>query len=269
VNDVPALKRANLGIAMRSGSDAARGVADLVLVDDSFGSLPAAFAEGQRIVSGMQDIAALFLVRSLSVMLILIGAAFVNVPFPLTPRDNALLAMLTVGVPTLGLAAWAKPQAAPGRLLRPIAHFAIPASLTIAPVSLIAYMTWWRLSGDVDLSRSILTSVAILCGLVLIVFVQPPTEWFVGGDVYSGDRRPAVLAVILFICFLGIVFTPSLRRLFEVAPLSMRDVALLLPLVVGWAWLLRWTWRSRFFERLAGLEAWHAVAPDHDATHRS
>jgi cation-transporting ATPase E len=255
VNDVPALKRSNLGIAMRSGSDAARGVADLVLLDDSFGSLPAAFVEGQRIVSGMQDIASLFLVRSLSVMLILIGAAFVDVPFPLTPRDNALLAMLTVGVPTLGLALWAHPQSAPGRLIRPVARFSIPAALTIAPVSLIAYMTWWRLTGDVDLSRSVLTSMAILCGLVLLPFVQPPTRWFVGGDVYSGDLRPTALAAALLGLFLLINFTPALRGIFEAAPLEVLDLVLLAPLVGIWAWLVRWVWRRRFIERLVGLES--------------
>lgn len=261
VNDVPALKRANLGIAMRSGSDAARGVADLVLLEDSFGSLPAAFVEGQRIVSGMQDITALFLVRSLSVMLILIGAAFVNVPFPLTPRDNALLALLTVGVPTLGLALWAHPQAAPGRLVGPVARFAIPAALTIAPLSLVAYMIWWRMTGDIDLSRTVLTSITIFCGLVILPFVQPPTAWFVGGDTFSGDRRPSILAVVLFGCFLMINFTPALRGIFEVAPLSLLDVVFLVPLVAGWAWVVRWVWRERFFERLAGLESWRISTP--------
>src|ERR671933_916439 len=67
VNDVLSLKRANLGIAMHSGSQAARAVADLILLDDRFGVLPEAFAQGQRIVSGMLDILKLFLSRILYV----------------------------------------------------------------------------------------------------------------------------------------------------------------------------------------------------------
>jgi cation-transporting ATPase E len=255
VNDVPALKRANMGIAMRSGSDAARGVADLVLLEDSFGALPKAFAEGQRIVSGMQDIAALFLVRSLSVMLILVGAAFVTVPFPLTPRDNALLAFLTVGVPTLGLAAWAKPDTARNRLLRPIARFAIPASIMVATLSLITFMTWWRLTHDVDESQSVLTTTAVLCGLVLLPFIQPPTRWFVGGDEYSGDWRPTLLAVGLFGGFLGIAYTPALQRLFGFARVEPRNLAILVVIVSVWAVGLRWVWRSQFFLRMAGLRS--------------
>jgi cation-transporting ATPase E len=63
VNDVLSLKKADLGIAMESGSAATRGVADMILLNDSFGALPAAFTEGQRIVNGMKDILRLFLTR--------------------------------------------------------------------------------------------------------------------------------------------------------------------------------------------------------------
>ncbi|HYP62045.1 MAG TPA: HAD-IC family P-type ATPase [Thermomicrobiales bacterium] len=259
VNDVPALKRANMGIAMRSGSDAARGVADLVLLDDSFGALPRAFAEGQRIVAGMQDIAALFVVRSLSVMLILFGAAFVNMPFPLSPRDNALLATLTVGLPTLGLAAWAKPRPTRHRLLRPIAHFSVPAALTIAPVCLVTFMIWWRLTKSAEESQTILTATAVLCGLVLLPFVEPPVHWLTGGDEYSGDWRPTFLAVALLGCFLVVNFSPGLRLLFDFSRVPARDLAALAVIVAGWAVFLRWAWRYRLFERLSGLDAWRGT----------
>jgi cation-transporting P-type ATPase E len=261
VNDVPALKQANMGIAMRSGSDAARGVADLVLLEDSFGALPRAFAEGQRIVAGMQDIAALFFVRSLYVMLILFGAAFVNMPFPLSPRDNALLATLTVGIPTLGLAAWAKPRPTRNRLLRPIARFSIPAALTIAPVCLVTFMIWWRIEHSAEESQSILTATAVLCGLVLLPFVEPPVHWLSGGDEYSGDWRPTILAMALLGCFLIVNFSSGLRRIFDFSQIDVGDLVALAAIVSVWAVFLRWAWRYRFFERLAGLEAWRGTKP--------
>src|SRR5439155_16901795 len=73
VNDVLSLKKADLGIAMQSGSQATRGVADIVLLGDSFAALPPAFQEGQRILNGMQDIMKLFLTRLLYVILLLIS----------------------------------------------------------------------------------------------------------------------------------------------------------------------------------------------------
>src|SRR5207249_2931360 len=109
VNDVLALKQANLAVALRSGSQVTRNVADIVLMNDSFAVLPAAFLEGQRILRGMQDIIRLFLTRTLYVALIILATSLIGHPFPITPKQNALLALLTVGIPTLGLAAWAKP----------------------------------------------------------------------------------------------------------------------------------------------------------------
>jgi ATPase, P-type (transporting), HAD superfamily, subfamily IC len=73
VNDVLSLKKADIGIAMNSGSQATRGVADIVLLNDSFAALPPAFLEGQRIVNGMQDIVRLFLVRVFYMALIILG----------------------------------------------------------------------------------------------------------------------------------------------------------------------------------------------------
>ena len=110
VNDVISLKRANLGIAMQSGSQAARGVADMVLLDDSFGSLPYAFQEGQRIQNGMADILKIFMVRIFSKVLIIASVVAVG-GFPFSPRQGSMLSFFTAGLPTLAFAAWARPGA--------------------------------------------------------------------------------------------------------------------------------------------------------------
>jgi cation-transporting P-type ATPase E len=85
VNDVLALKRANLGIAMQSGSAATRGVADIVLLADSFAALPAVFREGQRIRHGMHSILKLFLTRVLYMVGLLVAIMIVD-GFPFVPR---------------------------------------------------------------------------------------------------------------------------------------------------------------------------------------
>jgi cation-transporting ATPase E len=116
VNDLLSLKEANVGITMQSGSQATRGVADLVLLQDTFASLPLAVREGQRIRNGMQDILKLFLARVGSVTLLLISIAFVG-GFPFQPRQTSLLTFFTVGVPTLALAYWARPERVPSQSL--------------------------------------------------------------------------------------------------------------------------------------------------------
>ena len=118
VNDVPALKRSHVAISVRSASPVTRSIADIILMDDSFSALPRAFVEGRRIRAGMEASIRLFLVRTLSIALVIVGAAFLSSEFPLSPRHTAILSTLTVGIPALLIVAWAKPRFT-GRYLFP------------------------------------------------------------------------------------------------------------------------------------------------------
>jgi cation-transporting ATPase E len=253
VNDILAMKRANLAVAVKSGSPATRGVADLVLLNDSFAALPPAFGEGQRILGGMRDVVGLFLSRSLAVTAVILGAILAGAPFPITPKHNSVLALFAVGVPTLALAAWAKPERPRGRLLRAIAPFLVPAALTVAPVALTVYLLWWRVTGNVEIARTVLTTTLIGCGVLLVLFVQPPSRFWVGGDEFSGDWRPGVMAAMLLLGYLGMLFIRPLREMFELSPMTGPDLLAIAAVVAGWVLLVRWVWRGRWFERLFDL----------------
>jgi cation-transporting ATPase E len=252
VNDVLSLKQAHLGIAMQSGSQAARSVADIVLLNDSFAVLPAAFREGQRIVNGMQDIVRLFLTRTFYVTFLILGAAIVGVAFPVTPKHNSILALLTVGIPTLALAAWARPDAPPPNLLRSVSHFVFPASFTVGAVAIAVYLAYLQATDDLLLARTALTTTTVLCGLTLIPFVEPPTPAWVGGDELSGDWRPIFLALGMLVFYGVVMGSPSLRESFELASLRGIDWALIAGVVLAWGVVLRFAWRRQFFERWLG-----------------
>src|SRR5215207_7796562 len=141
VNDVLSLKQADLGIAMQSGSQATRGVADIVLTNDSFAVLPQAITEGQRIIAGMQNVLKLFLSRTFFVALLIIAIGIV-IDFPFSPRQSALLSFLTAGVPAVALAAWARPvRATHGSSLGRLASFAVPAGLAVTLVGLLIFVS--------------------------------------------------------------------------------------------------------------------------------
>ncbi len=254
VNDVLSLKQAHLGIAMESGSQATRGVADMVLLNDSFAVLPTAFSEGQRIVNGMQDIVRLFLTRTFYVTLLILGTAIVGVAFPVTPKHNSVLALLTVGIPTLALAIWARAEKPPPSLLRSASHFVFPAAFTVAILALGTYLIYLQTTDDVNVARTALTTTTVLCGLVLIPFVEPPTPAWVGGDDLSGDWRPAILALVMLVLFGVIMLAPFLREFFELTLLRPIDYALIGVAVVAWAWGLRFIWRRRLFEWWLGID---------------
>ena len=270
VNDVIALKRADLGIAMESGSPASRGVADLVLMGDSFGVLPAAFREGQRIRNGMQDILNIFAVRIFSRALVIPFVALIG-GFAYSPRQSALLSYLTATVPTIGLIVWAQSgQTIKGRIYRPLARFAVPATVLLAMFELAVYALYFKTGEHTFLlahhgattqqavqaalpqAQTATTALAVLCGLLLLPFTVPPTMRWVGGARLRGDRRPAIMAAVLFVVYLFIVYTPGGRSLFALQPLGILEQILLIVIAVSWGFTVRAIWHWRLLDFVFG-----------------
>ena len=269
VNDVLALKKADLGVAMQGGTQAARSVADIVLMSDSFAALAPAVAEGQRIVNGMQDILKLFLARIATMALVIFSALVIGV-FPINLRHASLLTFLVVGAPAVMLAVWARP----GRrhrvnLARRLAHFVIPSALLSSLFGLIVFYgpLLYRLPNlDPELSeggqalktavaagQTSLTAFLVVTGLLLVVFVEPPTRWWVGGDAYSGDRRPTLLAACLGLVFIAVMIVPPVRDAFALQSLPSANIALVLTAALVWLFLVRWVWRKKLLERFFGV----------------
>mgnify|MGYP001306892377 CR=1 FL=1 len=278
VNDVLSLKEANLGIAMESGSAATRSVADIVLLNDSFGALPAAFREGQRIRSGMQDILKLFMVRVFSVALLLISAVALQAGFPFSPRQISILSSLTVGIPVFFLAIWARPEVAKeGGILKPLLHFVAPAAMTITLTALAVYLIFFTghnpgatANGiattvseqdtggtaltEVSRSRDAITITTVLCGLILLIFVEPPVRWLARGDKFSGDWRPTIMAGLMGGCLVAILAVPFLRDFFGMGKLSIGDYLVITGIVIIWAVVLQLVWRYRLLDKLLGMD---------------
>ncbi|HEX6605632.1 MAG TPA: HAD-IC family P-type ATPase, partial [Chloroflexia bacterium] len=254
VNDVLALKQANLGIAMQSGSQATRSVADMVLLGDSFAALPAAFREGQRIVNGMHDVMRLLLSRTVYVTLLIAATTMAGVAFPLTPKYTTVQGLLAVGIPTLALAAWARSGPRRLSLRRALVHFVLPAGYTMAVLGLGLYLLYLLPAGDAGLARTVLTTSTLLCGLLVIVFAEPPTRLWADGDTLSGDWRPTILAAALLALYVLIMLIPAWRGFFELQPLSLWDVLLIVVLTAGWAVVLRFLWHRDVVERMLGVD---------------
>ena len=299
VNDVLSLKKANLGIAMESGSSATRSVADMVLLGDSFAALPPAFLEGQRIVAGMRDILRLYLARAVQLVLLILAAAVVGVGFPYIPKHISLVAGLTIGFPTFCLAVWARPDIERRRLIVSVLHFAFPAGMVTFLFGLALYVFTFHsivndgrtvdvLREDVEsfqkyagidyeiytedqfvyevamlFSQTVLTVFSVLSGLGLMLFVEPPFRWFVGGDKYSGDQRVLVLVADHVGAVRGGDGRPALAAISgnccRSKPSITRSSS---ATTLVWAVVQRYVWRARLFERFLHLEAMVDLSDD-------
>jgi cation-transporting P-type ATPase E len=275
VNDVLSLKKSNLGIAMESGTQATRAVADIILMKDSFAALAPAVSEGQRIVNGMQDILRLYLTRILSMALLIVSSLVIG-EFPLALRNGSAVTLFSVGIPAVMLALWARPGPRQnGTLAQRLAHFIItPVLLTSVLGTILFYAVLWIPSGltevfgpDITLRQSTLlleavrpvaqTAVAsflVLAGLLLVIFVEPPTKWWTGGDELSGDWKPTILAVLLLIAFFVMMAVPFLRNIFAMSALTPFEWVLVIGTTLVWTFLARFAWRHNITARFLGIK---------------
>ena len=274
VNDVLSLKEANLGIAMQSGTQATRAVADLVLMEDSFAALAPAVIEGQRIVNGMQDILKLFLTRIATIAMVIVSVLVVG-EFPLELRQGSLVTLFSVGIPTVMLAIWARPGAiGRGTLAQRLFHFILtPVVVTTLFALFLFYGTLvWELFarfGSLDFNaqaiapffpvarltaQSTLVAFLVLVGLLTVIFVEPPTEWWAGGDHIAGDWKPTILAGSLMLVFFVIVFVKPLRDIFALGEIGAPELAVASGFAVVWLFLVRWLWRKNIFARYLGIK---------------
>jgi cation-transporting P-type ATPase E len=132
VNDVLALKLADIGIAMGSGAPATKAVAELVLLDSRFATLPSVVAEGRRVTANIERVANLFITKTVWATLLAVAAGVTLLPYPFLPRDLTIIYTLAIGVPSFFLA-----LAPNSRRYRPgftdrVLRFAIPAGGIIA-----------------------------------------------------------------------------------------------------------------------------------------
>lgn len=181
VNDVLALKDADMGIAMGSGSGASRSVAQLVLMDDRFSSLPNVLAEGRRVMNSVERASNLFIYGTVYAVLISLVIAALGIEFPFLPRHLTLVRALSVGIPGFFLALAPDPRRARPGFLDRVVRFSIPSGLIAAAAALVVYLAA-RATDGVGLTESRTAATVTLLGIGLGLLVRltatlPPWRW--------------------------------------------------------------------------------------------
>jgi cation-transporting P-type ATPase E len=178
VNDVQALKQADLGIAMGSGSDASRSVARVVLLDGTFAAIPQLLDEARRVIANIQRVAWLFVTKTVYAVILAVAVGASGIAYPFYPRHLAIISTLTIGVPGffLALAAGA-PRARPGFTRRVLA-FTIPAGISVATAALSAYALARAADGvSAEAARTAALLALFTVGLWVLGIVAGRVAW--------------------------------------------------------------------------------------------
>jgi cation-transporting ATPase E len=235
VNDVPALKQADLGIAMGSGSQASRSVARVVLLDSSFAEIPRMLAEGRRVIANIGRVAGLFVTKTVYAAIMAAAVGVAGLAYPFYPRHLAIISTLTIGVPGffLALAAGA-PRARPG-FTRRVLTFTIPAGTAAAAAALASYAVARSTSG--------VSGTAVRTAVLLAVFTMG--LWVLGCVAGRPVARAAALVTVMGGGLVLLFAVPLARQVFalQLPPASVcaQLAGIVLVCITG---LTLWRWFS-------------------------
>ena len=210
VNDVPALKAARLAIAQGSGSEMARSVADVVLVNGDFASVPGMVDEGRNILRNVQRVAKLFVTKSAFAAFLILLIGLTETDYPLLPRHLTLAASLTIGIPGFFLAlAPSDGSWTTSGFLRDVARFAIPAGTAAALGVVSAYNFALNVVAlPLVEARTVATAVLVLLGLYFVLVLEA-----------SGTRRRryavGTLCGVMLLLFVAVLAIDAARDFFE------------------------------------------------------
>jgi cation-transporting ATPase E len=258
VNDVPALKRARMAVAMGSGAQVTKGVADVVLLKDEFARLPQAVGEGRRIARNIHRLGRLYLTKTVYAGALILLVAIPGFAFPFLPRHLTLAAFLTIGVPSFVLAL--APSDGPlyrGRLLRALGAFAVPAGLATALGSILSFfLVDTVFGGDLEAGRTAATTTLIVLGLSFVLLLERGP----GREHIAIQSNMLMLVIALGGLFAGILAIGPLRDFFEMELLSSAQWFLALLSAAAGLAIASLLWR------LPQIEAWGApVSPEAQA----
>ncbi|SQD96212.1 putative cation-transporting ATPase E [Parafrankia sp. Ea1.12] len=179
VNDVLALKDADIGVSMGSGSQATRAVAQIVLLNNSFATLPSVVGEGRRVIGNIERVANLFLTKTVYSVLLAIVVVITQVPYPFLPRHLTLIGSLTIGIPAFFLALAPNAERARPDFVGRVLRFALPAGVLAAAATLTSYFLARSIyDGDLDAETSMATLTLFLVALWALAIVARPYTWW-------------------------------------------------------------------------------------------
>ena len=221
VNDVLALKESDCGIAMANGSEATKAVAQLVLLNSDFGSLPKVVAEGRKQIHNLETVAELFLSKTIFFVCLALMISIIRLPYPLLPIQSSLVGSCAIGIPALFLALLPAKQRVEKGFLKRILISSIPNGIIMMSLVLLGYIITYISGASVEYSRSVALLTFMGISLIILVRVSAPLTKF---------KFTLVCTMISFCAACYVI--PIGRNLFSLVKISFKHWMLVLTLIL-------------------------------------
>jgi cation-transporting ATPase E len=213
VNDTLALKDADVGVAMGSGSAAARAVARFVLLANDFSVFPSVVNEGRRVIANVERVSNLFLTKTFYAVVLALAVGIGHIPFPFLPRHFTIISSLTIGIPGFFLALSQNNRRAMSGFLRRVLKFAIPTGVIAAIATLTAYTLERRSDVPLDQARTVAVITLFTIAMWVLVILCRPMLWW-----------KYLLVIGMAVSFIGVLVIPGLREYFDLPLPDPRDI---------------------------------------------
>ncbi|MEO5672485.1 MAG: HAD-IC family P-type ATPase [Ramlibacter sp.] len=211
VNDILGLKQADIGIAMGEGSGAARAVAQLVLLDNQFATLPAVVGEGRRVIGNVERLANLFVTKSVYAMLLAFAVGVADMAFPFLPRHLTLVGTLTIGIPAFFLSLESSVDRVRTGFVERVLRFAVPVGVLATLSTFAVYtVTLAYLGTGLGQARSAATVILFAVTLWVLTMLARPL-----------NARRRLLIGAMALAFAIVLFVPWLRTFFALTALPL------------------------------------------------
>ena len=196
VNDIIALKEADCSIAIASGSDAARNVSQLVLLDSNFASMPKIVAEGRRTINNLERSASLFLSKTIYSTILAILFVFVKAEYPFMPIQLSLISLVCIGIPSFILALEPNKERVKGKFIGNVISKSIPTALTVILNIVIVLILNIFLELPSQIYSTICVILTVLTGFMLIIKISRPF------NILRGILLPTLVAIFAGCCLI-------------------------------------------------------------------
>ncbi len=178
VNDTLALKEANCSIAMADGSEVARNISHLVLMDSNFSALPSIVKEGRQIVNNVQHSSVLYLMKTLFTIMLCVTTLILRISYPFTPKQLLLLEMFIIGLPSFILTFQPNNELIRGNFIPQVLKKSIPCALLLfVNILIVVVLNHNTTILTSDEFRSLSTLLLTCVGFINLVWVCWPLNW--------------------------------------------------------------------------------------------